>query len=163
MGVVLSALLGLLTSAVPNLIDIWKLGKDNQHELDMLDKQIELSKMQADDNLQMTIEQGASAAYVAAHNDYQQELASNATLGNKWIVGLASSVRPFVTYAFTLAYIAVKFAMWHGMMHPTLPWQTALTPAQALISIWNEADMDLFGLILGFWFGSRGHEKIKGK
>ncbi len=80
---------------------------------------------------------------------------------NKWVDALAGSVRPTITYLFFLLYALVKWAQFQVLITPSMPWLTALTPAQAMLAIWGEDDMALFTAIIAFWFGQRSLIKFR--
>jgi hypothetical protein len=161
----LSALLGFISSATPDLLKLFRDGKDRAHEITLLKLQMEFDRARADAAQQEhTAERNARLEAVAMEQQRSEELALNARLGAQltgigWVDGLAASVRPLLTYSFFLLYVAVKAAQFHLLLSPALPWAQPLTLAQALIALWGEEDVAIFSAIMAFWFGSRTLQK----
>lgn len=154
-----SALLGFFTSAAPKIFDAFQDGRDKAQEIKLLELQIQQGQQKADSDLSMTLAQATAAQNAAIQSSYQNDIESATKLGEGFVVALSASVRPVITYAFFALYAAVKVATWYGLLHPSLPWQQALTPAQAVVAIWGEEDMALFSIVLAFWFGNRLFKK----
>lgn len=156
----LSALLGFVTSAVPDMMKLFRDGKDRAHEISLLKLQMEYDREKltaiADENQQARRQQLQG----------QEEIALNARVkdsltGILWVDALSGSVRPLITYAFFALYVLVKCAQFAILLSPGLPWQNDLTVAQALVSLWTQEDVALFSAMMAFWFGSRA--MMKGK
>lgn len=146
----LSALLGFISSAVPDFLKLFRDGRDRAHEVTLLKLQMEFAR----ENLAL------SRDAIALQADAAEMLALNARVkesltGIHWVDALAGSVRPLITYAFFGLYFLVKCAQFRLLIDPTLPWQTGLTMAQALVSLWTEEDVAIFSAIMAFWFGQR--------
>ncbi|MBF0171659.1 MAG: hypothetical protein HQK87_11355 [Nitrospinae bacterium] len=76
--------------------------------------------------------------------------------GVRWIDGLRGSVRPIITYAFFMLFVAVKgAALWSLAQHADL------SIIEALPKIWDEETSALFAAVMSFWFGQRALTKFR--
>ena len=157
----LSALLGFVSSALPEGMKLFREGKDRAHEITLLKLQMDydrekLAAAAQENNAARAarlqeIEVQAATAEQAALNE---RLKDNLT-GIAWVDALAGSVRPMITYAFFALYFVVKCGQFHLLTNPALPWAHEMTASQALVSLWTEEDIAIFSAILAFWFGQR--------
>jgi FtsZ-binding cell division protein ZapB len=163
----LSALLGFVSSAVPDLLKLFRDGKDRAHEITLLQMQMEYDrerrnivaneKAAARDERLEAISMQSMVLEQAALND---RLKDNLT-GIHWVDALAGSVRPILTYAFFGLYFLVKCAQFHLLLNPALSLQNAMTLAQAMVALWTEEDIAIFSAVIAFWFGQRAMTKTK--
>ncbi len=149
-----SALLGFVASITPKFFDASQDKRDKAQEVTLLEKQIELGKLQADANLKQTLVQADATTMAATQASFQTEVTEAAKMGLGFIVALSASVRPVITYAFFGLYFLVKCAQFYLVVDPLSPWEPAGL-AQALLAIWSEEDMALFSAVIAFWFGNR--------
>jgi len=163
----LSALLGFVSSAVPDFIKLFRDGKDRAHEITLLKLQMDYDreKLAANASESVQVRQHRLQA-IEIETDIQQQAILNARVkdsltGIHWVDALAGSVRPTITYAFFMLYVLVKCAQFSILLSSNLPWQNNLTVAQALVSLWTEEDVAIFSAIMAFWFGSRALMKVK--
>lgn len=157
----ISALLGFVSSAVPDFIKLFRESKDREHEVTLLKLQMDYDR----EKLAATINDGAQARTqqlqaIEVQADVQQQALLNARVkdsltGIYWVDALAGSVRPVITYAFFVLYLLVKCAQFHLLVSPTLPWRGGMTISEALLSLWTQEDVAIFSAILAFWFGQR--------
>lgn len=156
-----SALLGFVSSAVPDFIRLFRDSKDRAHEITLLKLQMEYEREKLAAAQQANMAAHASqlqAIELQAGISEQQALnarVSESLTGIHWVDALSGSVRPMVTYAFFALYFLIKCAQFHLLMHPMLPWQSTMTLSQALVSLWTEEDIAIFSAIMAFWFGQR--------
>ncbi len=139
----IGSLLGFITSAFPDLLRIYKDRTDRIHELEILDRQMEMMRAGHQQRLE---EIQVQANTTEAQALYQHARAS----GTAWVDALAGSVRPVITYAFFGLYALVKLAQWF-FVYQTLERQWA----HALVQIWDTEDQALFATVIAFWFGHR--------
>ncbi len=169
MIVLISALLGFVSSAVPDFIKLFRDSKDRAHEISLLKLQMDYDREKlaatATENTQARMQQlqaievqAGMAEQVALNARVQDSLT-----GIHWVDALAGSVRPMITYSFFALYVLVKMAQFAILLSPSLPWQNNLTVAQALVSLWTEEDVAIFSAIMAFWFGSRQMMKVKAR
>ncbi len=155
----LSALLGFGSSMVPDLLKLIQDKRDKAHEIELIKLQAQAADKQADNDLTKTIAIAEGQQAVAIQESYRTDVRSTIEAGFGWVAALSASVRPILTYLFFFLYVAVKYSQIHLMMNPTMPWQTAITFAEAISTAWGEEDMAIFSAIVAFWFGSRSVRK----
>lgn len=153
----LSALLGFISSATPDMFRLFRDARDRDHELALLKLQMEYDTARIAEG---AAERAARLEAVALSTQQAEQVSLNARLkeqmtGIHWVDALAGSVRPVLTYSFFALYALVKLAQFHLLMHPVLPWAVGSTMAQALVLVWSEEDIAIFSAIMAFWFGSR--------
>jgi len=163
----LSALLGFVSSAVPDMFKLFRDGKDRTHELAILKLQMDYDR----EKLAATTNENALARHqqlqaIEVEAIGQEQLALNARIkdsltGIHWVDALSGSVRPMITYAFFGLYVLIKASQFALLMQPDLPWQNDMSIAQALMSLWTEEDVAIFSAIMAFWFGQRAMLKVK--
>ena len=163
----LSALLGFISSAVPDFIKLFRDGKDRAHEITLLKLQMDYDReklaVSANESGQMRAQQLQA---IELQTDTQHQAILNMRVkesltGIHWVDALAGSVRPTITYAFFVLYVLVKCAQLSILLSTSLPWQNNLTVAEALVSLWTEEDVAIFSAIMAFWFGQRALMKVK--
>ena len=164
----ISALLGFASSAMPQMLALFRDSKDRAHELALLKLQMDYEReklgVAAEDH---RLAEATQLRAIELQADSAEQAAIGARVkesltGVAWVDALAGSVRPTLTYAFFVLYVAVKLAQLHVLMTPGLPWQQGLTLAQALVSLWTAEDTAMFSAIMAFWFGQRALLKARG-
>jgi hypothetical protein len=164
----LSALLGFVSSATPELLKLFRDGKDRTHEIALLTLQMQQERER---QMHMASESAAERSLrlqaIGLETQRAEESLLNSRLkeqltGIHWVDALAGSVRPVLTYGFFLLYVVVKAAQFHLLLSPVLPWQQGLNLAQALVALWTEEDVAIFSAIMAFWFGSRIMRRTRG-
>ncbi len=155
----LSAIAGFVSAALPEVLKLFREGKDRQHEITLLKLQMEF------DAQKTSAESMRQLHAIELQRDTAETVALNARVkdslvGNAFVDGLAGSVRPMLTYAFCLIYALVKYAQFHVLMTPSLPWQTLSAP-QTVLMLWSEDDVAIFTAVIGFWFGHRALVRAK--
>ena len=148
---IISMFIGFLSSLAPELLKRWQDASDKKHELAMLELQIEATEKGYGYKADEVGIDAYRAMVVAAH----QEQADTLKNADKWIVDVSASVRPFITYLFMIAFIGFKIASFFAAVNPNLPWHSALTYNQAMLSVWGEEETAIFAGIMAFWFGDR--------
>lgn len=145
---IIGAIIGLLGSFIPKLLDYFKVKEDHKHELAVLQVQVEAARAEHLYRIEEINVQADIASEQAVYRQAEQKLT-----GLRWIDGLlalySGTIRPTITYLFMGSYIFVKYAQLRvitaagGDLWGTV-WQ-----------LWNSEDMAAFMTILGFWFGGR--------
>jgi hypothetical protein len=156
--VILSTLIGFLTSGIPHFLSFFQDRQDKKHELEMARLQIEAqSKVQTAKLAEIELKADIADSQAVGARVQQS------TVGVKWVDAWNGTVRPFYAYAFFTLYAIVKVAQYQLLLTPSLPWQEPLTYSAALVAIWGEEDMALFASIVTFFFGNRTFHKMRGK
>lgn len=159
----ISTLLGFVSSAVPDVIKLFRDSQDRAHELEVLKLQMDFDKAQLADNALARADQlkaigiQADTAEAAALNTRVKD----SLTGIAWVDALSGSVRPVITYAFFVLYVVIKGAQFSILLSSSLPWQNNLSVSQALVSLWTEEDIAIFSAIIAFWFGQRALMKAR--
>lgn len=145
----LGALLGFLGSAFPDVLRFFKEKEDRKHELDILDRQMEMMKLGHSQRLEEIQVQADMQETTALYRHAEKQ-------GGIFIDALSGSVRPIMTYAFFGLYAALKISQALVLYKPSLvpSW------ANLIIHIWHEEDQALFATIMSFWFGQRALRKF---
>lgn len=134
------SLLGFGTSFLPKIMDYFQDKQDKAHELSMLaaqtDAQVRLEgvRLQA-----MNVE--ADIRESEALLKYDAKLNSRAS---KWVVNLAASVRPVLSYLFFIEFFVLTLCVNMGWMD-----------LEQYTAIWNAEMQAIFAAVVSFWFGSR--------
>ena len=140
----LGSLLGFFSSALPKFLDIWQGRNDREHELEILDRQME----------QMRLGHSQRLEEISVNADIQESLAlykHDASIpSSNWVNNLRASVRPIITYAFFLLFASVKLSALYILII-----NQQMHISQALIKVWDGETQALFAGILSFWFGNR--------
>ena len=97
----IGSLLGFVSSLFPDLLKLFRERQDRQHELAILDRQMEMMRS----GHQQRLEEIQVQADIA---ESQALYKSAVPTGVKWVDALAGTVRPVITYAFFALFAAVK-------------------------------------------------------
>jgi len=147
----LGSLLGFVSSAFPDLLKLWQDHQDRQHELAILDRQMEQMRLGHTQRLEeIAVEADIAESQALYKHDSQPS-------GVGWIDGLRASVRPVITYAFFLLFTTVKASALYVLVS-----EEGLTVIQALPQIWDPETQALFAAVMSFWFGQRALAKARG-
>jgi hypothetical protein len=167
MVALISALVGFVSSAVPDFIKLFRDSQDRAHEITLLKLQMDYDRekwaTQAEDNASV---RSQHLQEIELQTEAQEQLALNERVkdsltGIHWVDALCGSVRPIITYAFFGVYFLIKCAQLHLLINPSLPWQSGVTLSQAMVSLWTEEDIAIFSAIMAFWFGQRALLRAK--
>lgn len=151
----LSLLGGGLMRMLPEFLSIWNKKTDNQHELAMMDKQLELARFKGQDERETIALQGSIDFDLAAMQATIEGVKAQGQLtGIRWVDAMNFLVRPLATYYFLLVYGVVKLARLVIAIQETNPWV-------AIITCWTEDDATILSGILAFWFVGRVFDKRK--
>jgi hypothetical protein len=139
---IFSAIVGFVGGLAPEVIKFFNAKGDRKHELDIMDKQIQMQKEGATQRLEEVNVQGDIQETVALYKSAETKLT-----GYKWLDGMIeaynSGVRPSITYAVLVFYGLHKFEVTNREF--------------------TEFDQSTLMLVLGFWFGGRLASKMYGK
>lgn len=169
----ISTVLGLLTSGLPKLLELFQSKQDQKHEMELakLQNERELAlaaqgfaaqaKMEEIRTEQVAMQTQAQMAQAEAEMTKGAQEHDKAIMAraSTWIVNFNGLVRPAVTFIFVLELVAINaflaFYLWNN---PGL-----ITDFKSLMEyvniIFSEDEMAMLGAIIGFWFGSRGWSK----
>ncbi len=144
-----SGLIGFLGALLPEWIKLIQEKADRQHELAILDRQMQMQLQGKDERLGQ-LEAGLQALS-------QQSIYQTWKNDIYWVDALNGSVRPVLAYAFFALYAAMKC-----LLLQRIDWQQAPLIA-VLEQLWSEEDQAIFASIISFYFGQRAFRKMQGK
>jgi len=139
---VIGGLAGFFSSLVPEMFNFIKDKKDKEHELKLINLQIEAAKANQNSRLE---EVRINADVEESKYLYMHAAPSKI----KWVDSLSALVRPLITYAFCIFYFAPKIIV-------------LITHQASLAEVWTEEDHAIFCAVIMFWFGQRSFGKAKG-
>ncbi len=146
---IIGSLIGFGSSFLPSILDFFKEKESNRHELALMDKQAELTRITAEFERDKAEVQALSAETVAL---YQQAATEK---NDGWVGAYRASVRPTISYLFLLFYIGIKSFSLYGMIQ-----YEGMMIKDALPLVWSpEVDSPILASIISFYFGSRMFRK----
>lgn len=161
---ILSGLLGIFSSGLPNLLSFFQNKSDQKHEQTMaklaMDQQILMAEkgFQAQEKIEeIKLHQVEAETYAqerSALYDHDKKLMENAS---QKTVDLNARVRPYVAFTFVglLVFTDVAGLIW-------AIW-TGVDFSIAMTEVFSDQEMAIVSSIIGFYFGSRQWEKFSGK
>ena len=153
MMTLLGSLLGFGTSFLPEILNYFKRGQEQKHELQRMQMEMELMAKRSELKVQ---ELDKEAEIKETEGLYQHDSVD----AGGFINALRGSVRPIITYAFFSLFVAIKVTALISLL--SLP---EIELNMALNMIWDDQTAGLFAAIMSFWFGNRAvgkYYKAKG-
>mgnify|MGYP003133497441 FL=1 len=143
----LGSLLGFGTSFLPEVLNYFKRGQEQKHELQRMKMEIELMAKRSEFKIQ---ELDKEAEIKETEGLYKHDSVD----AGGFINALRGSVRPVITYVFFGLFVAIKVTALISLMN--LP---EMQLNMALSMIWDDQTAGLFSAIMAFWFGNRAVSK----
>ena len=143
----LGSLLGFGTSFLPEVLNYFKRGQEQKHELQRMKMEIELMAKRSEFKIQ---ELDKQAEIKEAEGLYKHDSVD----AGGFINALRGSVRPIITYAFFGLFVAIKVTALISLMN-----LQEMQLNMALSMIWDDQTAGLFSAIMAFWFGNRAVSK----
>ena len=144
------AIIGLLSSAFPDLLGFFKKRQDHKYMLALAELKMKAAAAGHEFRMEEIATEGDIREIEALHKEFAQRRETY-----RWIEGFISLVRPLVTYAFFSLYAGVKASQLILALRAT--GEIVL----ALPAVWHEADQALFATIIAFWFGARNLRRFR--
>jgi len=141
----LASIAGFISSIIPEIIKYFKDINDKQHELDILERQIEYSKIERVRSLEEIHVSRDILENASLYSTYKTDI--------KWVDTLNGSVRPILAYSFFLMYLWVKYLQYKAI-------STSAYLVEHLDIIWNVDDQAIFAGIISFYYGQRTFRKF---
>jgi hypothetical protein len=139
---------------LPEFLKVWDRKGEREHELRLLQAEMEFSKLRENLNLRKA-ETEAVGYEVQAIGIAAEEQGSTSRFAGKAIAAISALVRPVVTYAFVITYFLVKVAGYLLAIDQGGEWKSVL------VAMWNQDDMAMLMMILTFWFVGRVWERTR--
>ncbi len=149
-------LIGGLFRLAPEVLKLWDAKDSRKHELAMMDVEVRLATMRAEQAMHVVDTQAQISQFDAIGKALDGQ-ATMASAGGKIISAVSALVRPMVTYWFVVFYSAVKIATMQMAYEQNADWKAVL------VQSWGTDDMAILTMILTFWFVGRAVEKWQGK
>ena len=141
--------MGFGTSFLPEVLNYFKRGQEQKHELQRM--QMEMELMTKKSELKIS-ELDKEAEIKETEGLYKHD---NVDAGG-FINALRGSVRPIITYAFFGLFVAVQVVVMMKVINEGGNWQDAIP------LMWTPETQGLFAAIMSFWFGNRAVSKYYG-
>jgi len=147
---ILGSIIGFVISFAPELLRIIKDKKEKEHELKLIDLQIDTMKLKQYAKLEQV------QNYTAIEEDKYTYLPASPN-SYKIVEIVAALVRPVITYGVFLLYVCLKVCLIYFCLRVI-----GCTNLDLVSRVWTEEDAGLFCGVITFWFGQRSLNKIRG-
>ena len=138
------SILGFGTSFLPKVLGYFEEKRDQAHELQMMDKQLEQQLQIGKQKMQMMDIDADIRETEALHKEH----ASITRKSSQWCVNLSASVRPIITYCLFIEFAILTLSV-------NMDWITA----QQYTMIWNDEFQAVWAAVVSFWFGQRSFNR----
>ncbi len=150
----LSGIGGGILRLLPEALSFFDRKNERKHELDMLSAEMQYATLKGEQEMRRT-EAAISVSELDAITQAVREQGETARSAGWFVAALSALVRPLITYWFTALYTGAKLAgMWIAVDQGA-DWK------DVLFSTWTEDDMQIYSMILVFWFMGRTIDKKK--
>ncbi len=145
---IISAVLGLLSGALPYLVKLLEKRVDYKYEIELTKIKVEAATRGIElnvlaESIKADVEEGKSVRLHDSSLNYTGFLET-----------LRASIRPLLTYFFFALFCAVK------LIAITLMFKEGYNGIEVLRAVWDEPTMAIFAAIISFWFGNRAMAKL---
>ncbi len=135
----LGGVLGGIARLTPEVLKFLDRKNERKHELMLGDQAYKATELAGRMKLETATLETQSAQLTAALEALRAAVAGQATVtGVKWVDALSASVRPVITYGFSVCYLAYKMKT----------------------GTWGPEETVIFSGILNFWFMGRVFDKV---
>lgn len=142
----LASISGFLSSIFPEFLKLMRDKNDKLHELAILDRQIEFSKLSASNRLEEIFACADIAETVNLYSTYRT--------GIGWVDALNGTVRPVIAYSFFLLYAVIKVIQYRAL--PEHGYHM-----EYLDILWSIEDQAIFAGVISFYFGQRTFSRLR--
>lgn len=143
----LGSLLGFGTSFLPEVLNYFKAGQEHKQRLETMKVEAELMEKRSALKIQ---ELDKEADIQETRSIYEHDRSIDA---GGFVNALRGSVRPVITYAFFLMFVATEAVIMVKVMESGGDWKDAVE------LMWTPETEGLFAAIVSFWFGNRAVSK----
>ena len=170
---IISTLLGLVTSGLPKLLEIFQSKQDQKHEAELARlanerdlamakegflAQQKIEEFRTEQVAMQTaaqMEQAAAEGIKSAH-EHDKAIMERAST---WIVNMNGLVRPMVTFIFVLELVGINIFLCYFLIAHTELIKDMDSLMTYIDQIFTTDELSMLGAIIGYWFGSRGFQK----
>lgn len=181
---ILTALLGIFGSLLPELLKFFREKDERKHELDMLQLQSQIAEKQHEWRLQEIETQAdikEQAEIMKPQKSFGVEILDKAvdTKMANWMIlpvfwafsfadWITTMIRPTITLLLVAHYMFLKFAQAliskaQAVKHPEGVMDHISNISAKVGDTWTQFDSELLTLVISFWFGGRLAQKVFGK
>jgi len=136
----LGSLLGFATSFLPRLLEFFQDRQDKAHELALMDHQLQIQLQLGE----LALKTRHIEADIAEYDTVMRHSAELQRRSSQWVVNLAATVRPVITYLLFLEFFILTWLF-------AFDW----LDGHMYILIWNQEIQAIWAAVISFWFGSR--------
>lgn len=147
-------LLGGVFRIAPELIKLWDRKSEREHELRMVQSEMEFAKIRGEISMRET-EARMTVAELDAMSEALKEQGQTARAAGRWVAAVSALVRPLITYWFVVLYSTVKILGMSMAIDDGGYWKEVITNS------WSQDDMAMMMLLLTFWFTGRVWERSR--
>lgn len=143
-----SAIIGFLSSILPNVIKLYEKRSDHKFDLEMARLRLQMEELRVNASktgveLQSLVDEGRS---LRTHDV--------AISDGGFFEPLRASIRPVITYLFFFLFMFIK------LIAATFMYRSGYNAIDVANALLDDYTMAIFGSIMGFWFGSRAISKL---
>ncbi len=135
-----SSLLGFGSSFLPKILGFFEEKRDQAHELQMMDKQLEMQLQLGNQKMQMMNIEADIRETETLHKEHAQITKK----GSQWVINLSSSVRPIMTYLLFFEFVLLSLLLAFGYIDNAM-----------YAMVWNEPTQGVWSAVVCFWYGQR--------
>lgn len=152
---IIGSIIGFSTAIIPEVLNLIKDKNDKKHELEMLDKQIEINMKRNESNREIlnNINHGIYSIQSSLDSNDFNLIKTERKINFSDIFN--SSVRPMITYLFFGLFIYIKIFQIQSLDFE----KTDLDDFMEIV--WDEQAKAMFSIVIAFWFGQRQIEKMR--
>lgn len=157
LSILLSGVLGLVTSFLPDVLKFFSQKRDQEHEIKILqlqaDREVKLAELKHNQKMEEINVEADIRESEALYKSSEIKIT-----GVRWVDAalafLNGTVRPITAYLFVGLYIFVKIAQYHSMLSQNVPWD------KSAVLLWGEMDWSVVMLVLSYYYGARQASKV---
>lgn len=151
-------LLGGIFRLVPEVFRLYEGDKLREHEIKMLDKQLDLDKLKGQQQIDAIKVTGEVQIDSKDADTWLEAIKAQGQLtGNKFIDGWNASIRPLIT-----TWNVIVMYTLHKCATMYLVFSTGTDLERAIPALWTTTDYSIMMSIIGFWFVDRSLRKQQG-
>ena len=136
--------LGFLTAFLPKVLNFFEEKRDQNHELKVMDKQLDQQKVLGQQKMQMV----NIDADIRETEALQKSHSTITRHASQWAITLAATVRPIITYLFFAEFMILTWLMAFNAID-TYTYEM----------IWNNEMQAIWAAVVAFWFGQRSFNR----
>lgn len=146
MLVIITAVIGFLSSSFPNLLRFFEVRMRLKHEIQLATIKLEAAVRGADAEKEVAQAKAAVDDTISARNQDNNEE------GSAFVVFLRSTLRPFVTLAFVFLYLGFKVLTIGILVRSGITLDNLEAASRIIL---DETTISILMIVIGFYFGSR--------